>query len=249
MKTITIENTQLSDTKPKIAVPITGKDDAEIEQQLALIDTASVDLIELRIDFLAVLNEATIKSAKQLIQTSFPKTPIIATLRTTTEGGNFNPIEHDYPAVLKVIIKTGFHLVDVEINQLGAASIIDLAHQHHQLVIGSHHNFKQTPDDHFLAQKWQSMQALNCDIAKIAVMPTNVDDVLRFMTASHRANQSLMIPIISMAMGALGIITRISGQLTGSVITFGSITNKAQSAPGQITSPQLATILQVVAPQ
>ncbi|MBW1606304.1 type I 3-dehydroquinate dehydratase [Lactobacillus sp. Sy-1] len=249
MKKINVGSTTLSDQHPSVAVPITGTDEAEISQQLQLIKAESVDLIEFRIDYLTDFTAAALQNGKQQIQARFPAVPIIATIRTQSEGGKFDDHHDDYLAALKQVINVGFSLLDVEISRPGVADVITIAHQHHQLVIGSFHNFTQTPADQTLLATWQKMETLGCDVAKMAVMPNINDDVLRFMQVSNQANQTLKVPIISMAMGKLGIVTRISGPLTGSVITFGSITNEAQSAPGQITSPQLAAIINIVAPQ
>ena len=52
-------------------------------------------------------------------------------------------------------------------------------------------------------------------------------------------------PYITMSMGKLGLVSRISGELTGSAVTFGSAS--AASAPGQLPVGELRTILSLLA--
>jgi 3-dehydroquinate dehydratase-1 len=75
------------------------------------------------------------------------------------------------------------------------------------------------------------MQSLGADVAKIAVMPQTRDDVLELMAATLQASRSCAIPLVSMAMGALGAVTRTSGWLFGSAMTFA--VGASSSAPGQ----------------
>ena len=88
------------------------------------------------------------------------------------------------------------------------------------------------------------MENLGADIAKIAVMPISKSDVLRLMDVSQRASQIMNIPIITMSMGPMGLVTRINGEFTCSAVTFGSGENA--SAPGQIPCGDLAEILQII---
>src|SRR5438105_2971047 len=74
--------------------------------------------------------------------------------------------------------------------------------------------------------------ALVADVAKIAVMPQSMDDVLALLAATSRASRSLVIPLVSMAMGPLGAVTRANGWLFGSAMTFA--VGASSSAPGQM---------------
>ncbi len=52
-------------------------------------------------------------------------------------------------------------------------------------------------------------------------------------------------PVVTMAMGRMGLLSRISGQIFGSCITFGTL-GKA-SAPGQLPMAEVAAILDRIA--
>ena len=57
-------------------------------------------------------------------------------------------------------------------------------------------------------------------MAKIAVMPQSREDVMTLMEATMEADHSLDIPVVTMSMGRLGVLSRLAGTLTGSAMTF-----------------------------
>jgi 3-dehydroquinate dehydratase-1 len=72
-------------------------------------------------------------------------------------------------------------------------------------------------------------------------MPQVPEDVLRLLTVTQRMSKILPIPVISMAMGSLGVVSRIFGGVFGSSLTFA--TSGRESAPGQIPLQDLRAIL------
>lgn len=86
------------------------------------------------------------------------------------------------------------------------------------------------------------MQLKGADICKIAVMPRNSEDVLTLLEATRKMYENYADrPLITMSMGTLGMISRISGQVFGSAATFGSA--GTASAPGQISVSELRKLL------
>ena len=86
------------------------------------------------------------------------------------------------------------------------------------------------------------MEAGGADIAKLAMMPNNYDGVVRMIkltndTREHYPN----LPIVTMSMGPMGVITRLCGEAFGSCITFGA--DGELSAPGQMQVDKLEKIL------
>ncbi|MFR4430503.1 MAG: type I 3-dehydroquinate dehydratase, partial [Blautia faecis] len=79
------------------------------------------------------------------------------------------------------------------------------------------------------------------DILKMAVMPHGFEDVATIMEATNAMRQECEKPLVSMAMGSIGSITRISGENFGSGITFGTV--GAASAPGQFPIGELRSLL------
>jgi 3-dehydroquinate dehydratase-1 len=75
-------------------------------------------------------------------------------------------------------------------------------------------------------------------------MPQSAQDVLRLLAFTLRAAQEAPGPVISMAMGKLGAISRLSGETLGSAMTFGSA--GAGSAPGQMDAGTLRAALEAL---
>jgi 3-dehydroquinate dehydratase-1 len=75
-------------------------------------------------------------------------------------------------------------------------------------------------------------------------MPKGPEDVLTLLAATHRASQTVAIPLITMAMGGVGSLSRIMGWVYGSAATFA--VGKSSSAPGQIAIEELRAVLATV---
>lgn len=73
---------------------------------------------------------------------------------------------------------------------------------------------------------------VGADIAKVAVMPRDMGDVLTLLTATLQSSRKLGIPVVSMSMGGQGTLTRLCGWAFGSAMTFAVGENS--SAPGQL---------------
>ena len=124
-------------------------------------------------------------------------------------------------------------------------AIIARAHDAGVKVIASNHDFFKTPEKDEIVRRLRKMQELGADIPKIAVMPTCRQDVLTLLGATlemqeHYADR----PIITMSMAGTGVVSRLTGESFGSVLTFGAA-SKA-SAPGQIGVEQLKQVLDII---
>ena len=109
-----------------------------------------------------------------------------------------------------------------------------------QLVM-SFHDFRATPPLTDLQEKFALAEQLGGDIAKVAVMPRDVEDVLTLLSATLQASRTLSIPVISMSMGGAGAVTRLAGGLFGSALSFA--VGQQASAPGQWPIEELETAL------
>jgi 3-dehydroquinate dehydratase-1 len=108
----------------------------------------------------------------------------------------------------------------------------------------SFHNFSFTPGLEALATKFLMADQLGADVAKVAVMPRNLDDVLTLLTATHEASKKLRIPLVSMSMGPFGSLTRLFGWAFGSALTFA--VGASSSAPGQVPVEDLNAVLAIL---
>jgi 3-dehydroquinate dehydratase-1 len=83
------------------------------------------------------------------------------------------------------------------------------------------------------------------DILKIAVMPNCAEDVLILLDAARTMKEGYSdCPLIAISMGGKGIVSRISGEIFGSDLTFGA--SVKASAPGQIPAGDLRKIIQLL---
>lgn len=201
----------------------------------------NTDLIEWRIDFFDQVEDAEklVETAKKLRQV-MSEMPLLTTLRTHFEGGVKKLSEEEYFDICRVLIKEkATDLLDLELFRKTSKlkEIIAEAHENNIYIIMSNHDFDKTPETSELERRLTLMKTYGADIAKIAVMPNSARDVLNLLLATDNIKYKLNCPLITMAMGDLGKVTRISGEVFGSCLTFGTVGDA--SAPGQIESTNL----------
>ena len=240
----------LTTGKPKICIPIMGKDSLELKHCIAQCKKQAgdcMDLAELRIDYLEHLTDPeNLKTILQEVKTDLGSIPLLCTLRTSQEGGEQEVSCDAYEAILYTCIRSGcIDLIDIELSKGDdlLKRLSGQAKEQEVSVIASMHNFKETPSEEEMYGTLKHMEEY-ADIAKIAVMPNTEDDVLALLTVSARAKKELSIPFITISMGKLGTVSRICGETFGSCITFGAGTDA--SAPGQIPATQLRKILELL---
>lgn len=246
MKNVVFENLIIGQGTPKICVPIVAADREEAVMQAEALKNSMADLIEIRGDYFEgdMQQQEVISIISEVRKRSLR--PVIYTFRTGREGGRRAISKGAYIKLLQSVIRSGeAELVDIELmTGEEIKALIALAQKQQVRVILSNHDFEKTPSEEELVEKLQTMQTLGADIAKIAVMPQNECDVSRLLYATAMAVQKLEIPIVTMAMGQKGAVSRIVGEVFGSSITFGAMENA--SAPGQLPVEQLAELLQKV---
>ncbi len=101
-----------------------------------------------------------------------------------------------------------------------------------------------SPEPSVLDGKFLEAERLGADVAKVAVMPRDPQDVLTLLAATYRAGQTIGVPLITMSMGGVGSLSRIMGWVYGSAATFA--VGKDSSAPGQIAIEDLRAVLATV---
>ena len=111
-------------------------------------------------------------------------------------------------------------------------------------MIASNHDFAKTPPVEEMRRRLRRMEELGADAAKLAVMPVERQDVLNLLEVTLWAEQALGIPVVTMSMGKMGLLSRICGGLTGSAMTFASA--GTASAPGQIPVDSMTELLKIM---
>jgi 3-dehydroquinate dehydratase-1 len=91
----------------------------------------------------------------------------------------------------------------------------------------------------------ERMAESDADIVKLAVMPQSREDVLSLLAETGSFHETYPDqPLITMSMGALGVVSRIAGETFGSCVTFGA--GNQASAPGQMPMDELEKILNAI---
>ena len=157
---------------------------------------------------------------------------MLFTARSEAEGGHF-PADERYAELLEHVAAHGvMTAIDVETSRQGARRAIELAHERGVQVWGSHHNFDETPSLERMVSILDGAFEAGADVAKLAVMPQDANDVARLMSATWQASDGGNRPVATMAMGELGVTSRLFGHQFGSRYTFAAVGKS--SAPGQI---------------
>jgi 3-dehydroquinate dehydratase-1 len=112
-------------------------------------------------------------------------------------------------------------------------------------VILSFHDFHKTPANDALLSAISEMVHQGADIAKVASMPRDPSDVLRLLDVTLTARRLFpAVPLCTMSMGSLGVLSRVAGFLFGSDMSFA--VGKAASAPGQIPIVDVRAAIEVL---
>lgn len=249
MNVVNVRNLTIGEGMPKICVPIVGKNKDEIVQSAEKIKNSICDLVEWRADwFEAVFELDQVKEVLTGLRESLEKIPILFTFRTTREGGAQEISAEYYKRLNLMVAGSGLvDLVDVEMfwGDLSVKTFLEELHKTDVKIIGSNHDFEKTPEKKEIVERLRFMQEANADIPKIAVMPQNKCDVLTLLAATEEMERVYADrPIITMSMAGAGMISRVSGEIFGSSVTFGTV--GASSAPGQLEVEKLRDILEII---
>ena len=230
---VSVRNIVLGEGIPKICIPLVSTClDALLNDIKKALDH-SADLIEWRVDWMDdILKKGYLEEILPAVRKAAGDTPLLFTFRTKKEGGNMAASLLQYKELVKRAICSGLvDLVDIELFS-------------DKDTILSNHDFFKTPSGNEIFSRLKQMEEAGADIAKIAVMPESTEDVLTLLSATCKAKKELTCPVITMSMAGTGLISRLSGEVFGSCLTFGTAGNI--SAPGQIDALKLRSVLHIL---
>ena len=248
-KVVKIKDVTIGEGLPKICVSMVGETILELVEEANFLNDIDIDVVEWRADFFKdVTNIDIVKQALKEIRTILVHKPIIFTFRNSKEGGQKEISTEFYVKLNKLIAETKLvEVIDVELynNENDIKELVDVAHANGIVVIISNHDFNKTPEKKEIISRLRKAEELGGDIPKIAVMPTSAKDVITLLDATRIMNEEYATgPIITMSMSGKGVISRLSGELFGSALTFGGA--KKTSAPGQISVVDLRETIQLI---
>lgn len=170
-------------------------------------------------------------------------------VRIGTDGGPFIADDEWYGCVYEAVLTEGrADIVDLELFRDRAMidRLVKLARKQGVKVIISDHEFNFTPDEDEIIRRLMLEEQAGADILKIAVMAHSPEDALAVMSATAKMRHYHSArPMLTMAMGRAGVLTRITGEGFGSDMTFASVGGKA-SAPGQIPAEDCLRVLETL---
>lgn len=235
-------NRLLDTSRVNICVPLCGKNLEELKQEIALLESG-IDLVEWRMDCLIADTCDEWIQVLQKIRPLMKDYVLLATWRSDREGGRQKC--DNYEELLQAVIRSGLvDLIDIELfyEEEAVKHLVAYAHEQGVAVVLSNHAMKDTPDSQAMMIRLQAMRRMNADIVKLAVMPNCMNDVWRLLDVSSSFHEQCPdCYLITMAMGQMGVISRICGELSGSIISFAAL--KEASAPGQLPWHQLKQLL------
>ncbi len=234
---------------PAVCLPLVSRTATQLASEAVRANALAPDLLEWRVDFFDRLDDPErVADAARSIRGAAPGIPLLYTRRSENEGGEAaSASEEQVLAGYRRICEERLaELVDCEVatDDDYWNAIRTAAAGSNRLLVGSFHDFSGTPEPHSLLQRFAEAERRGADIAKVAVMPRDPGDVLRLLQATLEAAGRLGVPAIGMAMGPLGVISRVFGHQFGSALTFAA--GDRASAPGQLPIGALRDILTAI---
>lgn len=193
---------------------------------------ATADLFEIRGDFVPDLDLLTIVRARTR--------PLLYACRAASEGGSLADDDPRRREALREAVRRGFDYVDVEYR----SGLLDLVvEKAGRGLVVSYHDMEQTPDD--LPGLYAAMASRGADIVKLAVTPRSIADVGRLLECAAEAARGSGPPLIPIALGPLGIVSRVVAGRWGAPFTYAAAAAGAETAPGQLPASVLADLYRV----
>lgn len=222
---------------PAVCAPLVARTTEALVEECAAVAAKKPDLLEWRVDFFDAIGDApAVIDAGKRLRAASGGIPLLFTRRSMREGGETIDVSETHIAELcDAMCTTGLvDLLDLEMESdpVFLREMQTLAGQLGVKTLLSFHDFNATPTVAELVERFERAYTLGADVAKIAVMPRTNADVLALLTATQQAAHELPMPVVSMAMGPLGSVTRAAGWVFGSAMTFA--VGHSSSAPGQM---------------
>jgi 3-dehydroquinate dehydratase-1 len=211
--------------RPLICVSLTRCDDVG--------KVSDVDLVEVRIDMLGscwrrVINDLRVQW--------------IACNRKVDEGGLWSGDEYSRVMELFKAVELGASFVDIELSTSDVKSVVSRLKRCGVKVIISKHITTHTPSLDELRVIVNQMINLGADVWKVVTKANDIRDNLVVL----QLIKEFKVPGISLAMGDLGVISRVLSPLVGGFLTYASVSKGSESAPGQLTVYELKSIYKLL---
>ncbi len=249
MNIVDVRGVRFNEGRPKVCIPLVGKTDQEILDEVKFVSELKCEVVEWRIDhYEDVLNPEHLLLLAQKIQTIIKEKVLLVTFRSFKEGGVLDIEDQKYFEIYKNILENqATDLIDIELfmPEKIVQDLVEIAKANNVKIIMCNHDFDKTVSKEVIIHRLKMMQDKGADICKIALMPNSKADVITLLDATQEMYEKhATCPLITMSMGGLGAISRIAGEVFGSSMTFG--VGRKASAPGQIEADALVASLETI---
>lgn len=210
--------------KPKICAVLVSADRGLARQVEPL-----ADLLEVRIDLIGPGWRRLVKGLTK---------PWIACNRIASEGGSWQSSEEDRINELLGAAGLGAGMIDIELASAGLEAAVSRIKGRAECLL-SYHNFSETPPLESLTNIMRRQLAAGADICKVVTTARRFEDNL---TTLRLINELPQARVVSFAMGAQGVLSRVLGPLAGAEFTYASVETGRESASGQLAAADLKRI-------
>ncbi len=224
----------------KICIPIRESNVASLEAAIASARSRA-GFLELRLDY---LDPSALTVSNLSEWAALAGVPVIATFRRKANGGEFPGDEAEQMQVVNAAIQAKVAYVDLEIETIENSLHGNLSSLKCRgtRIIASYHHFEATPSD--LQTTFERLRVTLPDVLKIATQARSFSDNHRLLELITRGEKNRM-PVIAVAMGELGIYSRILAPSLGAMLTYGSLEEGLETAPGQVTAEDLHQVYRI----
>lgn len=183
------------------------------------------DVLEWRVEaFSDVRQTDAVSDALRALHKQAQGIPILITPRHTDEGG-ISAIDPEHKAALiKTLAQTGLiDLVDIELLYPDdyIINMKDSLHSNGVKLILSHHNLNEFESDELIIKLVKRADRLGADIIKYAPTPSTFHEMLQLMQLTINIKENITKkPVIAIAKGVIGSMSRIMGGYYGSAMTY-----------------------------
>ncbi|WP_029552412.1 type I 3-dehydroquinate dehydratase [Thermocrinis jamiesonii] len=215
-----------------IAVPLS---DQNLEEDLRAVKELGADIVELRIDMFERTEPdyvlSWVKRAKELGLST------ILTIRSSQEGGK------DVPNRERIfeLVSPYADYTDIELSSRALIPYVrNITKASGKKLIISYHNFELTPANWILREVFREGMRWGADIVKVAVKANSYEDTARLLcVARQEEGQKIII-----SMGKYGKISRVSGFIFGSVISYAYY--RQATAEGQLSLEEMVKLREIL---
>lgn len=156
--------------------------------------------------------------------------PLVLTCRPTREGGNFSGSEDERLDVLRLAYESGVSYIDIEADSVG--HVRSWGASPTQVVV-SRHWYDTMPTD--LLPQYRRLRD-TADVVKLVGRADSLSDTMPILELLRDATT----PVIALAMGDAGGLTRLIGPCFGScLLTYGAPDQGKATADGQFTLSEM----------